>query len=315
MTPAPIESTATTRATSRTGSVRPPAYGRVSESAKLDVFPCRANPPPDRADVFPREPGYRSPTAFAPVRGYHHAPLLSRFRALTAGLVVLAVAAALAAAAGGPTVSAAPNARWCPLEPGAPKWARALRMTILVDSVLLSGKRAIRAGNRCRAIGLRGRPAWMIKHAVSEIGSSRRRVAPLVVIGIGYNSLFQRNRRRYDYWARRWDREAARLLRVLRRKGAKQFVWVTLREPTPRTVPRYAVDELRLYSWYFPYVNERLRRLNRRRDDVVLAHWDKVGNRPGITYDSIHLNARGGKLMARTIKRAINRETRRQARD
>src|SRR6185503_18563493 len=89
---------------------------------------------------------------------------------------------------------------------------------------------------------------------------------------------FQRHRRRYDYWARRWDREAAWLLRVLRRKGAKQFVWVMLREPTPATVPRYAVSELSYYSWYFPYVNERLRRLDRRRDDVVLANWAKVGD-------------------------------------
>jgi hypothetical protein len=242
--------------------------------------------------------------------------LRERLRAFSAGAAALLAAASLALGAGGsPQVSAAPDARWCPLVPAAPKWARSLRMTILVDSVLLSGKRAIRAGNRCRAIRLRGRPAWMIKHAAAEIGSSRRRVAPLVVIGIGYNSLFQRNRRRYDYWARRWDREARLLLRTLRRKGARQFVWVTLREPTPDTVPRHAVGELRYYSWYFPYVNERLRRLDRRRDDLVLANWTKVGDRPGITYDSIHLNARGGKLMARTIKRAIERETLSQARD
>jgi len=186
-------------------------------------------------------------------------------------------------------------------------------MTVLVDSVLLSGKRAIIRAHRCNPIGFRGRPAWMIKHAAAEIRSSRRRVAPLVVIGIGYNSLFQRNRHRYRYWARRWDREAAWLLRVLRRKGARQFVWVMLREPTPETVPRYAVSELRYYSWYFPYVNERLRRLDRRRDDVVLANWAKVGDRPGITYDSIHMNSRGGKLMARLIKRTTNREARRQA--
>ncbi len=225
----------------------------------------------------------------------------------------LVVVGALAVA-GGRSVFAAPDARWCPVDQGAPRWARALRMTVLVDSVLLSGKRAIAAHNSCHPIGLRGRPAWMLKHAAAEIGGSRRRVAPLVVIGIGYNSLFQRNRRRYDYWARRWDREAAQLLRVLRRKGAKQFVWVMLREPTPRTVPRRAVGELRYYSWYFPYVNERLRRLNRRRDDLVLANWAKVGDRPGITYDSIHLNKTGGRLMARLIHRTIERETRRQAR-
>jgi hypothetical protein len=180
-------------------------------------------------------------------------------------------------------------------------------MTVLVDSVLLSGKPSIKSAHRCYRIGWRGRPAWMIKQAAAELGSASH-VAPLVVIGIGYNSLFQRHRRRYDYWARRWDREAAWLLRVLRRKGAKQFVWVMLREPTPATVPRYAVSELSYYSWYFPYVNERLRRLDRRRDDVVLANWAKVGDRPGITYDSIHLNSRGGKLMSRLIKRTINRE-------
>ena len=241
--------------------------------------------------------------------------MLHRRLSLAIGAVLLTVALGfLSTAIPSGTVSAAPDARWCALEPGAPKWARKLRATMLVDSVLLSGKAAIRAHNRCTRIGLRGRPAWMIKHAAAEIGSSRRRVAPLVLIGIGYNSLFQRHRRRYDYWARKWDREAAWLLRVLRRKGAKQFVWVMLREPTPRTVPPHAVRELSYYSWYFPYVNERLRRLDRRRKDVVLANWAKVGDRPGITYDSIHLNTTGGRLMGRLIHRTIRRETHRQAR-
>jgi hypothetical protein len=238
--------------------------------------------------------------------------VLHRRLSLAAGILVLAAAAALSPALGQST-STARGARWCPVPEGAPKWARSLRMTVLVDSVLLSGKPAIRHAHRCYKIGWRGRPALMIKQAAAEL-SSARHVAPLVVIGIGYNSLFQRHRRRYDYWARRWDREAAWLLRVLRRKGAKQFVWVMLREPTARTVPRYAVRELSYYSWYFPYVNERLRRLDRRRDDVVLADWSKVGDRPGITYDSIHLNSRGGVLMAKLIKRTITRDALRQAR-
>lgn len=239
------------------------------------------------------------------------ATVLHRRLSLAVCVFVLAGAAALSPALG-PSSSAARGARWCPVPEGAPGWARSLKMTVLVDSVLLSGKPSIRRAHRCYRIGWRGRPAWMLKHAAEEL-SSAKHVAPLVVIGIGYNSLFQRHRRRYDYWARRWDREAAWLLRVLRRKGAKQFVWVMLREPTPQTVPRYAVRELSSYSWYFPYVNERLRRLDRRRDDLVLADWARVGDRPGITYDSIHLNSRGGKLMARLIKRTINREALRQA--
>lgn len=229
-------------------------------------------------------------------------------------LLMLAVVGSLALTAGKGSPSAtAASARWCAVEPGAPRWARSLRATVLVDSVLLSGKGAIRRAQPCRRLKLRGRPAWMIRHAAAELARGRR-VAPLVIVGIGYNSLFQRHRRRYGYWSRRWDREAKRLLRVLRRKGARQFVWVMLRQPTRRTVPPHAVRELSYYSWYFPYVNERLRRLDRRRDDVVLANWRRVGNRPGITYDSIHLNTRGGKLMARLIRRTIHRETHRQAR-
>jgi hypothetical protein len=232
---------------------------------------------------------------------------------LSGAIVALALLAPLTG--GAPSFApGAPSGRWCPVDRAEPYWARQPRITILVDSVLLSGERAIRAAHRCNQVGIRGRPAWMIRHAAAEIARSRRRVAPLVVIGIGYNSLFQRNRRRYQYWARRWDREAATLLSVLRRKGARQFVWVTLREPTPRTVPRYAIGELRYYSWYFPYVNERLRRLDRRRRDLVLANWTRAGNRNGITYDSIHLNARGGPLMAQTIRRGWRREARRQAR-
>jgi len=240
--------------------------------------------------------------------------VLHRRLSLAVSGLALAAAAALALALGpSQTVSAAPSARWCPLPEGPPKWARSLRMTVLVDSVLLSGKPSIKHAESCYRIGWRGRPAWMIKQAAAELADAKH-VAPLVVIGIGYNSLFQRHRRRYSYWAKRWDREAAWLLRVLRRKGARQFVWVKLREPTPRTVPRYAIGELRYYSWYFPYVNERLRRLDRRRKDLVLANWTKVGNRNGITYDSIHLNSRGGELMARLIHRTIAREARRQSR-
>jgi hypothetical protein len=228
-------------------------------------------------------------------------------------VLALAAVVSLSVALGGTQESRAAGALWCPVHEEAPRWARQLRMTVLFDSVLLSGKPSIRRAHRCYRVGWRGRPAWMIKAAASELRSARH-VAPLVVIGIGYNSLFQRHRKRYDYWARRWDREAARLLRVLRRKGARQFVWVMLREPTPETVPRYAVGELSYYSWYFPYVNERLRRLDRRRNDVVLANWAQVGDRRGITYDSIHLNSRGGKLMARLIKRTVEREALRQAR-
>lgn len=183
-----------------------------------------------------------------------------------------------------------------------------------MDSVLLSGLPALRHASFCRHVDPFGEPALMIEEAERRLRTQRRQVAPLVVIGNGYNSLWQRHRHRYGFWARRFDRTALRLLATLRRQGARQFVWMTLREPTARTVPPRARGELWRYSWYFPWVNERLRRLDRRRKDLVLADWAAVSRSPHHTYDSIHVTAFGGRVMARTILRTIDREARRQGR-
>jgi lysophospholipase L1-like esterase len=193
-----------------------------------------------------------------------------------------------------------------------PGWLRPRRATVLVDSVLLGGVRALRSKRRCWRVAIIGRPALMVRLAEQELRQRGRRVARLVIVGLGYNSLWERGRRRYGMWARRFDREARRLLRTLRALGARQVVWVTLREPTPQTVPPQARGELGQYSWYFPYVNERLRRLDRRRDDLVLADWARASARPGLTYDSIHLNTTGASLMARTIWESVSRAARRQ---
>jgi len=230
--------------------------------------------------------------------------------ALAAALVVLAPTASPAGAAEQRRQGCQPagaTADW-------PYWARQRDITVLVDSVLLSGKDKLRGVMSCRRIGLRGRPAMMLRSAEAQLRALKRRVAPLVVVGLGYNSLWSRNRERYDYWAARFDGEAGRLVDMLRRLGARQVVWVTLREPQARFLPPAGRRELGLYAWYFPYVNERLRVLDRARDDVVLADWAAVSDRPGLTYDSIHLTAKGGLLMARTIRAAIAAEAARQAR-
>jgi hypothetical protein len=185
-------------------------------------------------------------------------------------------------------------------------------MTVLVDSVLLGGSPALRSANPCRRMTRYGRPAVMIKQIEREMRA--RRVAPLVIVGVGYNSLWQRHRRNFAFHARRFDTEARRLLATLRRQGAKQFVWVTLRRPTPASTPPRGRGELGRYSWYFGYVNERLHRLARRRDDVVLADWAQASKTPYDTYDSIHVNPRGAARMARVINGAIRREAERQTR-
>ena len=237
-------------------------------------------------------------------------------RALAVALSVLACVGLVALTGASPAAAREPSCR--PYDPAkdlqlAP-WAQRRKATLLVDSVLLSAYAGIKRAMPCWHIAKRGRPALMIRIAERELSEARRRVSPVVVVGLGYNSLWERQRRNYDRWAGRFDDEAARLVATLKRLGAQQIVWVTLREPRRSTVPGGAVGELSQYSWYFPYVNARLRRLAERDPAVVRADWTTASNRPGLTYDSIHCNARGALLMGRTIKRTIEREARRQAR-
>jgi hypothetical protein len=228
----------------------------------------------------------------------------------------LIVATALLAAAPvvAPHALAARHADGCARggSPTAVSWARHRHMLAIVDSVLLGGAPALKSAMPCWHITIRGRPALMIRIADRELRAQHPRVPRLVVVALGYNSLWERGRKRYAFWSRRFDHEALALLATLRRLGARQFVWVTLRQPNASIVPPGSLGELYQYAWYFPYVNERLRRLARRRDDLVLADWETVSHRRGVTYDTIHLNSAGAALMARTIKHAITHEAARQ---
>jgi hypothetical protein len=240
-----------------------------------------------------------------------------RSRATRRALLVALGAAAMVIAAvapADPAASRGPSCRSKAARSSLPYWHRQRAVTVIVDSVLLSGQAKLRQTMACRRFNMRGRPALMIGIAARELRASGRRVAPLVVVGVGYNSLWEHDRRNYDRWAARFDAEANRLVDTLRRLGALQVVWVTIREPKAHFLTPAGRGELHLYSWYFPYANERLRALDRRRDDVVLADWTAVSDRPGLTYDSIHLTAKGGVLMARTVRRALDAEARRQAR-
>jgi lysophospholipase L1-like esterase len=200
-----------------------------------------------------------------------------------------------------------------PAEVIRPRWWTARRQTVLVDSVLLGGKGALKETFGGWKLRFLGEPAIMLP-AMEERIAARRRVARLVVLGIGYNSIWERRRRNYSTWARKFTSEAKDLMATLRRKGARQFVWVTLRDARRSVIPASAFWQHDRYAWYFPYVNERLRRLDRARDDLILARWDLVSDRRGLTYDAIHLDPDGATLMARTIRGAIVAESKRQTR-
>jgi hypothetical protein len=145
----------------------------------------------------------------------------------------------------------------------------------------------------------------MVKKAVQELKQKGRPVGSVAVVALGYNSLWERNRRNYDRWAKAFDQQAEDMVATLKDLGARKIVWVTLRELNPSIVPAKAVDELPLYSWYFPWVNERLRALVEHHPEVALADWSAASQANGLTYDSIHLNKDGAALMSDVIARAV----------
>ena len=244
---------------------------------------------------------------------------LTALAAVVAGLVAVGVLVAGFVGGGDPVRASQQLSTTTTCEPTEPpqtvrpRWLTARRQTVLVDSVLLGGKTAMSEKFKRWKLRFVGEPAVMLP-AMEERIAAKNRVARLVVLGIGYNSIWERRRRNYGTWARKFDSEAKELLTTLRRKGARQFVWVTLRDTRRAVIPASAHWQHDRYAWYFPYVNERLRRLDRTRDDLVLARWDEVSDRRSLTYDAIHLNPDGAALMATTIQKAIRDEGERQTR-
>lgn len=182
-----------------------------------------------------------------------------------------------------------------------PAWPKTL--TVLTDSVTLPIRKPLEARMPGYRVEVVGRPALMVKQVVGEFLKDRG-VGSIVVIGLAYNSLFEKERKNFDTWSRRWDRDAERLLGDLRARRAKKVVWVTLREPSLERVTPQGEAQHRLYAWFFPYVNERLRALSVRHPELGIADWQAVSDIDGITKDLIHLNDAGLELMARTIASA-----------
>ncbi len=232
--------------------------------------------------------------------------------ALAAGLVVVLVVAMAAGgsqepSAGARSTSAAdaefaePTPTPAPLDPSWPP-----HLTLLSDSVGLGSIDALRETLPRWRVRVIGQPALMLDDAAVQLQRGER-LDEVVVIALGYNSLWKRDRIDYHYFASKFDREAERLLRVIRAKGGRKIVWVTLREASRPNVPPDGRKQHATYAWYFPYVNERLDRLDRRFGDVVLADWAKISNRPDITYDAFHLDPDGALLYSRLIRRAVLR--------
>ena len=182
------------------------------------------------------------------------------------------------------------------------------RLTLYTDSVGLGAVTALRDAMPSWRVKVLGRPALMLDVAAEELADEGTQVDEVAVVALGYNSLWEHNREDFDYYSRTFDQDAARLVRALHAAGARKIVWVMLRDAPRSVIPTDSLDQNRSFAWYFPYVNERLRKLDRERPDVVLADWASIGDAEDITYDAIHLDPDGAQLYARMVKKAIMHE-------
>jgi peptidoglycan/LPS O-acetylase OafA/YrhL len=179
-------------------------------------------------------------------------------------------------------------------------------VTVIGDSVLKGAQDTLTAELQASGyiVDYRATPAWMLDDAEAEIAAAGTPVGSTVILGLGHNSLWEKDRANFDNWARKFDREADALVATLQRLGATKIVWVTLREPSQDIIPPEGREQYRLYIWYFPYVNERLRLVPQRHPSVILADWAAVSNQADLTYDAMHLTRSGIRLMIDTVRAA-----------
>ena len=178
------------------------------------------------------------------------------------------------------------------------------RVAVFADSVGLGARTAIPAAFPADwEVNVDGQPARFVEQLENDYVKYRLAVSPQwfgdhVVIAGGYN---------YPYWdPARFERSVDSIINTLTAAGVKHVYWVTLREIDPQYISASAWRQVQPYYWYFPTVNDHLERALDRHPNLTLVDWAANANRPGITYDAIHLNTTGAALYSSLIVDAVN---------
>jgi hypothetical protein len=194
-----------------------------------------------------------------------------------------------------------PSLRGPPLDPAWPK-----HVYVITDSVMLGAKPTFIRSLPDWQVTYAGRPALMIRKALPEV-RQQSSLGPVAVVALGYNSLWEKDRKNFKRWSDLFDTTVEEMLATLKERGARKIVWVMLRELTPDILSgsRASAMQYQKYAWYFPYANERLRAIKARHPEMALADWATAAHQTGLTYDAIHLNTRGAQLMTEVVKVAM----------
>ena len=218
-------------------------------------------------------------------------------RAIAFGVVLAAAAATL-----GVTSSVG-------AEPGVTESAPAeKRVYVVADSVGLGAKAALpNAFPADWQVVLDGTPALFVEQLESKYVRSvpQSLLGDYGVVAGGYN---------YPFWdPARFDRSIDSIIQAFEDRGVEHVFWVTLREVKPQYITAGAWDQVQPYYWYFPTVNDHLERALERHPNLTLIDWAAAADRPGITYDAIHLNTVGAQLYSSLVRQAVDAVTHRVA--
>jgi hypothetical protein len=219
-----------------------------------------------------------------------------------AGPALLLAVAALVVTAAVVAVDTQP-----PATAAAPRAHRVFRVS---DAVGLGAKTALpNAFPADWEVNVVGTPAMFVEQLESswvkpQLAANPWMFGDHVVVAGGYN---------YPYWdPARFDRSIDSMIATLAAAGVKNVYWVTLREVKPWFISPSAWRQVQPYYWYFPTVNDHLERAVARHPNLTLVDWAAAADRPGITYDAIHLNTTGAALYSGLIANAVhNANTRR----
>jgi len=181
------------------------------------------------------------------------------------------------------------------------------RVVMFADSVGLGARSALpKAFPSDWDVHVDGKPAQFIEKLESNFVKPQLAFNPdwfgdHVVIAAGYN---------YPFWdPARFDRSIDSIINTLTAADVKHVYWVTLREIDPQYISGSAWRQVQPYYWYFPTVNAHLEAALERHPNLTLIDWSAAANRPGITYDAIHLNTEGAALYSDLIRQGVDAAT------
>jgi hypothetical protein len=177
------------------------------------------------------------------------------------------------------------------------------RVYMVTDSVGLGAKNAVPAAFPADwQVTVDGTPALFVeqlesKHVRTQMAANPGVFGDYAIVAGGYN---------YPFWdPARFDRSVDSIISAFEQAGVKYIFWVTLREVKPQYITAGAWTQVQPYYWYFPTVNEHLRAAVARHPDLSLIDWAAIADRPGLTYDAIHLNTFGASEYAGNIARVV----------